>query len=182
MHALTRWCGLALLLLPGWCLAQACPEADGYDQHTTQAAAYQHAVTCSAQYTGANITGQTVVEYDPGTGDPTWREKAQRVDNGAILWNGRHGYPRAQKCIAPMVWDAPSLSCVNATERCKAKNAIVPDTSTLTGAFGTCVDGCMIGEREPSTVGKVDVDTTSIRFGKIGFTGETCSGGGLEQT
>ena len=89
-----------------------CPVSDGYHLHTSQADAYTHAAACVALDTNSNLTGHTVVLYDPGAPqEPAWREKTVRVDNGAILWSGRHGFPRAQKCVAPEVYTPATGTC-----------------------------------------------------------------------
>lgn len=151
------------------------------DGHATMAEAYTHAQSdqplaagqCAMQrgfrITGFNYGFNSQIECAVYGSNPV-----------TYYWSTfrEHLYPASAACAADEVWDAATLTCVNGAERCKAKNAIVPDTSTFAGAFGTCVDGCMIGEREPNSTGSVQVDqqSTKINFGKIGFTGETCSG------
>lgn len=152
------------------------------DSHSTIAAAYQHAQEAEA---GARVG----CSYDRNfriisIAGPGFRAQLEcaAYQGAPWVWNNisDHLYPSAQACVSPAVFDPEVMACRDPAERCRGKNSIVPDTSTLAGAFGTCVDGCMIGERESNSAGQVDVNDTSIHFGKIGFTGETCTGGGLE--
>jgi len=192
LHAFVRRVAIvAALALLAWV---GLGEARASFGHLTMAEAYNHAVQTQAAWNSTLATGAAcektsgwVTQYNrithvsmaPPAKSYFLNERLCVKPSTGQTGNAAstsHDYPVAENCPPGQQPDLTTGQCIDPGARCRAKNDAISNPATMVGAFGNCVDGCLIGERPNENAGKVDVNSTTIHFGPIGYTGETCEG------